>query len=163
MVIAERAKQEQVVELGTATMHHRRVVTRPTPPWYRERRGSPHSRTFAMCEARTMRCSLASWTVVTTQIGDHDLRNLQLITRRQVILGIDLRRDRRKGTESQPNATGRNGLSVFINYFCEKRRKRHASHRYLPTMNYYCRTLLKAQKQDLLFQLESRFYYCADS
>ena len=27
----------------------------------------------------------------------------------------------------------------------------------------YCLPLLIAQKQDLLFQLESRFYYCADS
>ena len=46
-----------------ATVHHRRVGTGPTPPWYRERRGS-HSRMFAMCKARNMRCSLAAWTVV---------------------------------------------------------------------------------------------------
>ena len=51
MVIAERAKQEQAVGLGTATVHHRRMILRPTPPWYRERRCS-HSRTFATCEAR---------------------------------------------------------------------------------------------------------------
>ena len=60
---AEWTKQVQAVELGTATVHHRRVVTGPTPPWYRECRGS-HSRMFITCEARNVLCSNAAWTVV---------------------------------------------------------------------------------------------------
>ena len=57
------------MELGTATVHHQRVVTGPTPPWYRERRGS-HSRMFAMCEARNdyavFTCSVDSGNNITS-------------------------------------------------------------------------------------------------
>ena len=63
--IAESAKQIQEVKLGKATVHHRRVVTGPTPPWYRERRDS-YSRMFATCEAGNMTSSSATRTAVTT-------------------------------------------------------------------------------------------------
>jgi hypothetical protein len=101
------------------------------------------------------------------RIGDHDLWNLQLIIRSKS--SSDKNKLLRAGgndcdaigeKERNPNPI----RLVFINFLCEKRR-RSATRRMdrVPTMNYYCRTLLKAQKQDLLFQLESRFNYYADS
>ena len=61
-VIVERAKQVQAVELGTATVHHRRVVIGPTTPqWYRECRGS-HSKIVSMFEA-VFTCSVVSGNV----------------------------------------------------------------------------------------------------
>jgi hypothetical protein len=58
MATAERAKQVGEEEPDMATVHHRRVVTAPTPTWYLERQGS-HNRKDTTCAARNMPYSLA--------------------------------------------------------------------------------------------------------
>ena len=58
MATAERAKQVEEEEPDMATVHHRRVVTVPTPTWYLERQGS-HIRKDATSAARNMPYLLA--------------------------------------------------------------------------------------------------------
>jgi hypothetical protein len=52
-----------------AAVHHRRVVTVPTPTWYLERRGS-HNRNYATCAARNMPYSLAVYLAKSLRRGD---------------------------------------------------------------------------------------------
>ena len=64
MATGERANQVEEEEPDTATVHHRRVVTVPTPTWYLERQGS-HNRSK---EYAVFTCSVFSGSVTSGKI-----------------------------------------------------------------------------------------------
>jgi len=163
-----------------AIVHYRRVVTVPTPSWYRERQGS-HNRKSVTCAARNTQYSPALYSAATSpqavssRLGESATTFPGRFAQPRVgyseashpqpridyyCLPVGL-------TVTPPvKKSGILGLSCWsksaeqhLEHFLlrEAPQKLHASHEPVPTIK-NCQPLLKEQKQDPLFPLESRFY-----
>ena len=154
-----------------ATVHHRRVVIVPTPTWYRERRGS-HNRNCVACVAKNTQYSPAAYLAaplsraVSLRPRDpatsfparfakprvdysevsHPQPKIDYCLPAELIATPSVKRSRipARSCWSQPAE----GWECFL--LREATRKK-------------CQSLLRKQKQDPLFPLESRFYYFSDS
>ena len=164
-----------------ATVHHRRVVTVPTPTWYRERQGS-HNRKSVTCGARNTQYSSALYSAATlpqavsSRLGEMATSFPARFAQPRVGYSaashpqprIDYYCSPLGLTATPPvKKSGILGLSCcwsppaeLLEHFLlrEAPQKLHASHEPVPTMK-NCQPLLKEQKQDPLFFISSPTHY----
>ena len=169
-----------------ATVHHRRVVTVPTPTWYLERRGFSQQK---LRNARSMPYSLMPYSLAvysaaalprakSLRRGDSETSLLVRFAKPQVDYSEVNHLQPRIGccwlAEWDSTPLGRKSGIPILSCWSqpaekwegslsrEALQKLHASHEWVPTMK-NCQPLPREQKPDPLFSLETRFYWFADS